>query len=1027
MALNFPPNPIAGQIHEDAESGLKFIFQEGGWQIMPKPSSISFSLADMYQRQLDTKLEHPQNGFLEYGLHTKDQNFSGDFRSRHQGVSAWKALKRHLILGYPDKETAADGCWSESKFPVAVIDGIKYFMSPLDPADEFNPDSVFLTLVALPKAEEGKSTYDSASGIFLTHASVANAFAVAEGTNKIVQSRVDFVFLETWMEKVSDKDWVVPYGNVQWGTQYAEMVDFGTNTYKGLTLVRNVVVPEYSAYYQGHVADGWLGGWGSRWSTLTQEQKNLYLSDPANNLFLDSTGDAYQRRFRVRVIKGKGDSWENLDWGAVDPIAYNVALQSFVRIQGKSTSAQAYTDDQHEAWHPVGSGQVLDKTLNTYRPNAKQVSDRQAEWLETNPLAIPMFRVQRRNTGVYDLMLNPSGSAARFHVDGTANTTEWWDANGKRPVTLQNCFEVTDDVGANAAGNVAPFGCSSLEGDAGHVGYGVWPTDIKDMRGYARDIDDMTVLVDLFLLQCITGDNLLGVGWQAQREIVYAVKYYEATATATNLYFDGDITGYVQANDWMLVQNVSGQYQWRRVVEVEYEVGNLRTRVYVGSFTPVPVVNDGWVFFIRDSKFKQSELSYNDLIGDPEYFPREWVKRIDNLSTDGSTAIETGMTVATTGGVLGGGTNNHVYLYLGANATVDLSIEDYSNTANWRDLGVRENYEANRTVPVFPKILDDEDTVLVPDGSPHLFRASKRAIPSALRAGFSVIKSTDRGVTWVDDTAAWTTFLATENGKTLSPAVGTLYLLQYPYASSIFGGDSEEFQEPAVSSTYYPVVYHYSRDVVYMSAGAFDWGGGFVSQLLDRVPDGPDDGGGGITPLGRVTGRDVLDGSLRVEHENITNNLVPSARACKYIVDIGVRGRDYLLVIMANEMRYSQDYDSWQDAGAFTADNATASYTAGRLYKIVEAGSPIFGRVVRCLANSASTVDWDSVYETSEGILMTYAGVSYRQSFVFFDGAGYGADNTVTYDHGDFEDLNGKTVKKVMRMAKLPYLRRSGL
>ena len=78
------------------------------------------------------------------------------------------------------------------------------------------------------------------------------------------------MFLETWHEKVSDKDEVYPFGNVQ----------YGATSYEGITLTTRD-----DGYTRFGEWDATTTGEKSVWSGLTDAQRNIYLDDPDNNLY----------------------------------------------------------------------------------------------------------------------------------------------------------------------------------------------------------------------------------------------------------------------------------------------------------------------------------------------------------------------------------------------------------------------------------------------------------------------------------------------------------------------------------------------------------------------------------------------------------------------------------------------------------------------------------------------------------------------------------------------------------------------
>jgi len=113
-------------------------------------------------------------------------------------------------------------------------------------------------------------------------------------------SRSDLVFLESWHEDISEKNFIYPLGNVQY---------LGANT-DGLTGIANGAFTgfeTYSLFGNWQTASALIGK-GYVWSSLTEAQKKAFVSNPENNCYLD--GDkVIQVRYRVRVVQGWGDDW----------------------------------------------------------------------------------------------------------------------------------------------------------------------------------------------------------------------------------------------------------------------------------------------------------------------------------------------------------------------------------------------------------------------------------------------------------------------------------------------------------------------------------------------------------------------------------------------------------------------------------------------------------------------------------------------------------------------------------------------
>ena len=148
-------------------------------------------------------------------------------------------------------------------------------------------------------------------------------------------SRSDLVFLESWHEDISEKNFVYPLGNVQY---------LGFNT-DGLTGIANGAFTGFETYslFGNWQTPSALIGKGYVWSSLTEAQRKAFIANPDNNCYLD--GDkVIQVRYRVRVVQGAGDSWLNTD--VTNPTTSGISLQfsSSLKVETKGKQVSISTD-----------------------------------------------------------------------------------------------------------------------------------------------------------------------------------------------------------------------------------------------------------------------------------------------------------------------------------------------------------------------------------------------------------------------------------------------------------------------------------------------------------------------------------------------------------------------------------------------------------------------------------------------------------------------------------------------------------
>ena len=192
---------------------------------------------------------------------------------------------------------------------VTVVNGKKYII-------EYKDNGVRKTLEITASST---SYIVSLSGTNITEVGMYPADAI---------SRSDLVFLESWHEDISEKNFVYPLGNVQY---------LGADT-DGLTGITNGAFTGFETYslFGNWQTPSALIGKGYVWSSLTEAQKKAFIANPENNCYLD--GDkTIQVRYRVRVVQGLGDSWGNVDPN-IQSTGTNAALKYgsyFVLAKGK--------------------------------------------------------------------------------------------------------------------------------------------------------------------------------------------------------------------------------------------------------------------------------------------------------------------------------------------------------------------------------------------------------------------------------------------------------------------------------------------------------------------------------------------------------------------------------------------------------------------------------------------------------------------------------------------------------------------
>lgn len=283
-------------------------------------------------------------------------------------------------------------------------------------------------------------------------------------------SRQDLVFLETWHEKVTDLDFIFPYGNVQYaGAEQTGMPTIATAAFTGYDT--------YSLFGNWQTA-GDLVGKGHVWSTLTEAQKATFVSIAENNCYLDGT-DVIQVRQRIRVIQGLGDEWSNAD-DTSSTLSYDGSIFN-VQVKGKSTS--------------IASDLANTANFTSYSENIGAWENTSATYSENSTYAVPIALVHRRNQGAYHPVWNPNGTKT-YHNHGIDATQFWYEdiTGGTYSATIPEniAFQmlphvVSYDSPTDNAGNIS----SGVSGRPDGLYYDeINERDIIDMRMNANKIND---------------------------------------------------------------------------------------------------------------------------------------------------------------------------------------------------------------------------------------------------------------------------------------------------------------------------------------------------------------------------------------------------------------------------------------------------------------------------------------------------------------------------------------------------------
>ncbi len=355
------------------------------------------------------KQQYAGSGFVEWGL--------GDSAENAVNNGMW-VYQNKLNLGRSGKTRGWFGSdKSSTPFPKGLVDGVSIDLQSVD-----YPYGI--VSCKFPPAPDGTKTYDSASGTVTQHNDAETAFAAETDSNKVITSRKDLVFLESWHEKIAEKDVVYPLGNVQ----------YGANSYKGITLRNNLVAQGYSAFGEW---DADTKGHGIKWSSLTESQKAIFLGEPEHNIYYDPKAKAYiQVRYRIRVIEGLGNDWRAIRTNVEGVLCYDVHHR--IGKQGIKAVTNSYVP------HSTSNGFFSSKSAYSLIKSDLGVFHA-VEGINNNKFghnglcyALPIALVQRLNQGAYHPSYNPMGTT-QYTMTGVRNY-HWYELPTSLRMSTLGCF-----------------------------------------------------------------------------------------------------------------------------------------------------------------------------------------------------------------------------------------------------------------------------------------------------------------------------------------------------------------------------------------------------------------------------------------------------------------------------------------------------------------------------------------------------------------------------------------------------------
>ncbi|MBQ4864371.1 hypothetical protein J8L98_22015 [Pseudoalteromonas sp. MMG013] len=408
------------------------------------------------------KQQYAGSGFVEWGKQlASSQSINEGLWER---VSESNALR--LGAGYQ-----ASGA-SKSSEPLVSVDGVLHHISQVS-----NTDFGFNNLM-FPHAPDGTKTYDLATGTVTQHTNAEVAFASEIATSKVITSRKDLVFLESWHEKIADKDVVYPLGNVQ----------FGASSYEGVTLLNNLVAQSYSAFGEW---DENTKGYGVKWSSLTDAQKVLFLSEPEHNIYFDPKANAYiQVRYRIRVVEGIGDEFDYTYAYRGISRSWRPKIDSanvpFFNVRGQNVLSDDYYDSDSTSANGYFNPPDNSQRLSINDGDFEGLASKKGIGHNNRCLAVPIALVQRMNQGAYHPVYNPMGCLSWW--DGVGRNS--WYALASNAVTSESqCFDVRTGEMNYPDSRSGNLGNLSGRSDQYEFYDAIYAGQVEDLRLNARKLN----------------------------------------------------------------------------------------------------------------------------------------------------------------------------------------------------------------------------------------------------------------------------------------------------------------------------------------------------------------------------------------------------------------------------------------------------------------------------------------------------------------------------------------------------------
>jgi hypothetical protein len=401
-------------------------------------------------------------------------------------------------------------------------------------------------------------------------------------------SRSDLVFLESWHEDVSEKDFVYPLGNVQY---------LGTTGDSGTPVAGAFAGFGTYSLFGNWQASSALVGKGYVWSTLSDANKKAFVANPENNCYLD--GDkVIQVRYRMRVICAPGDSWMNMAFNTLANMDYSHSLR--LTAKGKQVSVLDITGLTGYNYLSYNFGGRTGSDIGAFRQES--LTGTNASY-NAMALALPLAIVHRRNQGFSHPVYNPNGT--ELASDGNK-----WYNTAVSFTSIADCFTDTKLLATSGYIGTTSGRADNLFYDQVHEG------DITDLRNSSQKVEDYNRLTDREFNKAVAGTVRGTEGeWGTERALQTST-----LTTATGIFLP-TASLKLSIGDSVYFYNEFDS-TFKKVIVATVSTNDFTYLASYGTFNRQ--TGSYLLISCKSTRTKSNTLTHTDIIGSPANYPTAW-------------------------------------------------------------------------------------------------------------------------------------------------------------------------------------------------------------------------------------------------------------------------------------------------------------------------------------------------------------------------------------------------------------------